>query len=61
MALCIFNSLRNFMLHEIVICGDKDPPCFKEENMSINATKIALFKNYRNNIRNINLIRLFSK
>ena len=44
-----------------LICGDKDPPRFKEENMSINASKIALFKNYRNNIRNINMIRLFSK
>ena len=31
MALCILNSLRNFIPHEIVICDDKDPPCFKKK------------------------------
>ena len=35
----IFNILSNFIPHEILTCGDKDPPWFNKKNKRINSGK----------------------
>ena len=35
----ILNILSNFIPHEIILCDDKDPPWFNQENKNFNSRK----------------------
>ena len=49
----ILNILSNFILHEFVVCDDKDPPRFNKKIRALIQEKNVTFKNYRNNSGNI--------
>ena len=51
----ILNILSNFIPHEFVVFGDKDPPWFNKKIRTLIQDKNFAFKNYRNNSSNIAL------
>ena len=58
---CIFtksvlNVLNNFIPHETTLCDDKDPPWFNSRIKSLLQAKDNVFKNYRRNKTNIQLL-----
>ena len=59
--MCIFNKsvlnvLSNFISHETILCNDKDPPWFNSRIKSLLQSKNKIFKNYRQNKSNLQLI-----
>ena len=53
------NTLSNFILHELIICDNRDPPWFnKNLKISIQEKK-ATFKNYCNSSSSIDLKSCF--
>ena len=59
--LCIFNKsvlnvLSNFIPHETILCDDKDPPWFNSRIKSFLHGKNKIFKNYRKNKTNLQLL-----
>ena len=58
---CNFNKsilkiLSNFIPHETILCDDKDPPWFSSPIKSLLQAKSTVFKNYRKNKTNIQLL-----
>ena len=51
----ILNILSNFIPHEFVVCGEKDPPWFNKKIGALIQEKNVAFKNYRDNSSNIAL------
>ena len=59
--MCIFNKsflnvLSNFISHETILCDDKDPPWLNSRIKSLLQSKNKIFKNYRQNKSNLQLI-----
>ena len=48
----ILNILRNFILHETVLCDDRDPPWFNNKIKSLIHQKSITFKRLRSDRRN---------
>ena len=62
---CIFNKsvlnvLSNFIPHEIILCNDQDPPWFNSQIKSLLQTKNKVFKSYRKNKTNMQLLNKFN-
>ena len=58
---CIFNKsvlnvLSNFIPHETILCDDKDPPWFNSRIKSLLQDKNKIFKSYRKNKTNLQLL-----
>ena len=51
----ILNILSNFILHEIVVCDDKDPPWFNKKIRALIQEINVAFNNYCNNSSNVDL------
>ena len=52
----ILNILSNFILHETILCNDKDPPWFNNRIKTLTKEKNATYKIFRHNKDNPNLI-----
>ena len=62
---CIFNKsvlnvLSNFIPHEIILCNDQGPPWFNSQIKSLLQTKNKVFKSYRKNKTNMQLLNKFN-
>ena len=62
---CIFNKfvlnvLSNFITHETILCDDKDPSWFNSRIKSLLHAKNKVFKNYKNNKTNIQLLDILN-
>ena len=58
---CIFNKsvlnvLSNFIPHETILCDDKNSPWFNSRTKSLLQDKNKIFKNYRKNKTNLQLL-----
>ena len=52
----ILNILSNFIPHETIVCNDKDPPWFNNRIKTLIKEKNAIYKIFRHNKDNPNLI-----
>ena len=52
----VLNVLSNFIPHETILCDDKDPPWFNSRIKSFLHGKNKIFKNYRKNKTNLQLL-----
>ena len=52
----ILNVLSNYIPHETLICGDKDPPWFKSRIKSLLQDKNKLYKDFRRSNTNAQLL-----
>ena len=59
----VLNVLSNFIPHKTILCDDQDPPWFNSRIKSLLQAKNKVFKNYRNNKSNVQLLNklTFSK
>ena len=46
------NILSNFILHELIVCDDKDPPWFNTKTKSLIHETTKTYKDLRKNIEN---------
>ena len=52
----ILNVLSNFIPHETILCDDKNSPWFNSRTKSLLQDKNKIFKNYRKNKTNLQLL-----
>ena len=52
----VINVLKNFIQHETILYDDKDPPWFSPRIKSLLQARNKVFKSYRNNKSNIQLL-----
>ena len=53
----VFNIISNFILHETILCNDKDPPWFNKKIRTLIKEKNMAFNRYHNNSSNLELKR----
>ena len=53
----LFDIAGNFILHETILCNDKDPPWFNKKIRTLIKEKNRAFNRYRNNSSNLELKR----
>ena len=51
----VLNILSNFIPHEIIVCDDKDRPCFNGKIKSLFNEKLRTYNDYRKNSNDIQL------
>ena len=52
----VLKVLSNFIPHETILCDDKDPPWFNSRIKFLLQAKNKIFKNYRKNKTNLQLL-----
>ena len=53
----VMNILSNFILHETIVCDNKDPPWFNKAIKSLIQEENDIFKKYRKSNKNIQLVQ----
>ena len=52
----VLNILRNFIPHETIVCGDKDPPWFNKTIKYLIQEGTSLLETFRKNRNNVEMI-----